>query len=125
MSPLLSFFFFQAEDGIRDLTVTGVQTCALPISRVMTLTSTYDHRVIQGAESGMFLRKLDAVLQGEERFYEVVAETLAITGLGALGSGGGETTARAPPGPRPPNPRPHPQPHAPPLALVEDLPKLR
>src|SRR2546427_10295591 len=43
-SPLLStytldlcvvavfFFFFQAEDGIRDLTVTGVQTCALPIS---------------------------------------------------------------------------------------------
>src|SRR6266853_2927360 len=30
---LLSFFFFfQAEDGIRDLTVTGVQTCALPIS---------------------------------------------------------------------------------------------
>src|SRR2546430_5365714 len=34
-SPLcvcLFFFFFQAEDGIRDLTVTGVQTCALPIS---------------------------------------------------------------------------------------------
>src|SRR2546430_17733105 len=28
-----SCFFFQAEDGIRDLTVTGVQTCALPISR--------------------------------------------------------------------------------------------
>src|SRR5256886_15299 len=29
-----SLFFFQAEDGIRDLTVTGVQTCALPISRL-------------------------------------------------------------------------------------------
>src|SRR2546430_8065454 len=29
------FFFFQAEDGIRDLTVTGVQTCALPISAAM------------------------------------------------------------------------------------------
>src|SRR5206468_6108399 len=29
----LLFFFFQAEDGIRDLIVTGVQTCALPISR--------------------------------------------------------------------------------------------
>src|SRR2546430_9279433 len=28
------FFFFQAEDGIRDLTVTGVQTCALPISQI-------------------------------------------------------------------------------------------
>src|SRR2546430_4611824 len=34
MGPLhLAFFFFQAEDGIRDLTVTGVQTCALPISK--------------------------------------------------------------------------------------------
>src|SRR5256886_6864547 len=31
---LVLFFFFQAEDGIRDLTVTGVQTCALPISDV-------------------------------------------------------------------------------------------
>src|SRR2546430_9965652 len=30
---MLSVFFFQAEDGIRDLTVTGVQTCALPISQ--------------------------------------------------------------------------------------------
>src|SRR5256886_13392981 len=29
---MMIFFFFQAEDGIRDLTVTGVQTCALPIS---------------------------------------------------------------------------------------------
>src|SRR5256886_7931493 len=28
---MIDFFFFQAEDGIRDLTVTGVQTCALPI----------------------------------------------------------------------------------------------
>src|SRR2546430_17418382 len=32
MSSVSVFFFFQAEDGIRDLTVTGVQTCALPIS---------------------------------------------------------------------------------------------
>src|SRR2546429_5439437 len=34
MSAMLSlfFFFFQAEDGIRDVAVTGVQTCALPIS---------------------------------------------------------------------------------------------
>src|SRR2546430_5984338 len=31
VSPYVLFFFFQAEDGIRDLTVTGVQTCALPI----------------------------------------------------------------------------------------------
>src|SRR5204862_1222308 len=32
------FFFFQAEDGIRDLYVTGVQTCALPISSLCWLT---------------------------------------------------------------------------------------
>src|SRR5699024_11553875 len=31
-SPFFFFFFFQAEDGIRDRNVTGVQTCALPIS---------------------------------------------------------------------------------------------
>src|SRR3712207_7998343 len=36
----LFFFFFQAEDGIRDIGVTGVQTCALPISRkVAVITS--------------------------------------------------------------------------------------
>src|SRR2546430_4532276 len=34
------FFFFQAEDGIRDLTVTGVQTCALPISPPDAATQT-------------------------------------------------------------------------------------
>src|SRR5476651_2820871 len=33
MKYLLVFFFVQAEDGIRDIGVTGVQTCALPISR--------------------------------------------------------------------------------------------
>jgi len=48
-------------------------------TKVMTITSTYDHRVIQGAESGMFLRKLDGLLQGEERFYEGVAESLGVT----------------------------------------------
>src|SRR5688572_31278928 len=34
---LFLFFFFQAEDGIRDLTVTGVQTCALPIFRLVAV----------------------------------------------------------------------------------------
>src|SRR5690554_7097084 len=35
-SLVFSFFFFQAEDGIRDADVTGVQTCALPISLLRT-----------------------------------------------------------------------------------------
>src|SRR5256886_4214136 len=38
------FFFFQAEDGIRDLTVTGVQTCALPIYRAAGFRSLAPHR---------------------------------------------------------------------------------
>src|SRR5215467_14932585 len=37
------FFFFQAEDGIRDYKVTGVQTCALPIS-IVTVTAEFPAR---------------------------------------------------------------------------------
>jgi 2-oxoglutarate dehydrogenase E1 component len=51
---------------------------ALGVSKVMTMTSTYDHRVIQGAESGSFLRRIDQLLQGEDEFYESVAEALQI-----------------------------------------------
>src|SRR6266487_167866 len=45
-------------------------------AKIITITSTYDHRIIQGAESGMFLRTLDSLLQGEERFYEGAEESL-------------------------------------------------
>src|SRR2546430_3043005 len=38
------FFFFQAEDGIRDLTVTGVQTCALPIFGASDVRATRNYR---------------------------------------------------------------------------------
>src|SRR3712207_1289181 len=38
MKPLQFFFFFQAEDGIRDIGVTGVQTCALPILIILFFT---------------------------------------------------------------------------------------
>src|SRR2546427_9381471 len=43
------FFFFQAEDGIRDLTVTGVQTCALPISLGVQETEQVAQPVGRGA----------------------------------------------------------------------------
>src|SRR2546427_6720540 len=46
---LFFFFFFQAEDGIRDLTVTGVQTCALPISPVMSKLSIRDLTLVDNA----------------------------------------------------------------------------
>ena len=52
-------------------------------AKIMTITSTYDHRIIQGAESGSFLRRLDALLQGEDRFYEGISESLGV-GRGAL-----------------------------------------
>ena len=45
---------------------------SLGISKVMTLTCTYDHRIIQGAESGMFLEKVQQLLEGAENFYEEV-----------------------------------------------------
>ena len=51
---------------------------ALGISKVMTMTSTYDHRVIQGAESGSFLRRIEELLQGEDDFYESVATDLGL-----------------------------------------------
>ncbi len=51
---------------------------ALGISKVMTMTSTYDHRVIQGAESGSFLRRIEQLLQGEDDFYESVARDLGV-----------------------------------------------
>src|SRR2546429_3233237 len=39
---VLFFFFFQAEDGIRDVAVTGVQTCALPISPSLSVLAGSD-----------------------------------------------------------------------------------
>ena len=45
---------------------------SLGISKVMTVGCTYDHRIIQGAESGMFLGKIQELLEGNENFYEEV-----------------------------------------------------
>src|SRR2546427_1785966 len=69
---LLFFFFFQAEDGIRDLTVTGVQTCALPISiiRRRQFLSTHlrgaQRRVHQRLETPS-LEALDRGLGGDRK----------------------------------------------------------
>ena len=54
-------------------------------TKIITITSTYDHRIIQGAESGMFLRTLDSLLQGEERFYDEVTESLERIARGEKG----------------------------------------
>jgi len=48
----------------------------LGISKVMTITSTYDHRIIQGAESGMFLKKVHTLLNGGDNFYDQIFDDL-------------------------------------------------
>ena len=58
---------------------TNEQTLAdLAISKVVTITSTYDHRIIQGAQSGDFLRRIHEILLGEENFYDEIFEALRI-----------------------------------------------
>src|SRR5256885_8228253 len=72
-----SFFFFQAEDGIRDYKVTGVQTCALPIYSALSDGERYDEwlaleqgrkRIAVGARSAIFapLSNLGAIIVDEE-----------------------------------------------------------
>jgi len=74
-------------------------------AKVMTITSTYDHRVIQGAESGMFLRALDGLLQGEKDFYAGVMEAVEAIGSRPGGVVASPTPAtpdsRLPPSPAP------------------------
>jgi 2-oxoglutarate decarboxylase len=50
----------------------------LAVSKTITLTSTYDHRIIQGAQSGEFLRRMHQLLLGEDGFYDDVFNSLRI-----------------------------------------------
>src|SRR5207247_4454476 len=66
MSSLMCFrFFFQAEDGIRDPLVTGVQTCALPIYLFGAVAS-FDLPAALGGESGLALLLFLLVQAGAE-----------------------------------------------------------
>ena len=51
---------------------------SLGISKVMNITSTYDHRIIQGAESGLFLQKMHKLIIGEDNFYDTIFADLKI-----------------------------------------------
>ena len=51
---------------------------ALGVSKVMNITSTYDHRIIQGAESGLFLKEINDILLGKDDFYEEIFESLSV-----------------------------------------------
>ncbi|WP_024874820.1 multifunctional oxoglutarate decarboxylase/oxoglutarate dehydrogenase thiamine pyrophosphate-binding subunit/dihydrolipoyllysine-residue succinyltransferase subunit [Saccharomonospora piscinae] len=50
----------------------------LGVSKIMTLTSTYDHRIIQGAESGEFLKHIHELLLGGEGFYDDIFTSLRL-----------------------------------------------
>ncbi|HET9072408.1 MAG TPA: multifunctional oxoglutarate decarboxylase/oxoglutarate dehydrogenase thiamine pyrophosphate-binding subunit/dihydrolipoyllysine-residue succinyltransferase subunit, partial [Acidimicrobiales bacterium] len=50
----------------------------LGVSKVVAITSTYDHRIIQGAESGLFLQKVHQLLAGEDDFYDRVFHALGL-----------------------------------------------
>ena len=48
------------------------------LSKVMTVSSTYDHRIIQGAESGLFLKRIQELLMGEDDFYGSIFRSLGV-----------------------------------------------
>ena len=50
----------------------------LGVSKVVTVTSTYDHRIIQGAESGLFLKRVNELLVGEHGFYDAIFASLGV-----------------------------------------------
>src|SRR5256886_11501386 len=72
----VSFFFFQAEDGIRDLTVTGVQTCALPILVSDVAVSLADYHGTAGEAMAMGERTPVAVLDAPASGRLAVAEAI-------------------------------------------------
>src|SRR5262249_49225991 len=83
-------FFFQAEDGIRDWSVTGVQTCALPICRVGAHVHLARHHLLHREVAGgdrEFL-ELDAALLERARLEQVVGRHAPDVGLIALADGG-------------------------------------
>jgi len=58
--------------------MTPAALSSLGISKIITLTSTYDHRVIQGAESGLFLAKIHEFIVGQHGFYDEIFADLEI-----------------------------------------------
>ncbi|HEX7024947.1 MAG TPA: multifunctional oxoglutarate decarboxylase/oxoglutarate dehydrogenase thiamine pyrophosphate-binding subunit/dihydrolipoyllysine-residue succinyltransferase subunit, partial [Gemmatimonadales bacterium] len=75
----------------------------LGLSKVMTITSTYDHRVIQGAESGTYLRAVEHLLAGEDGFYDGIFGAYGLT-AGPADTGrpeAGRPEVGAAPGPLP------------------------
>src|SRR3989475_3121183 len=111
LTVMFFFFFFQAEDGIRDLTVTGVQTCALPICAPRPRDESAELRPgpVQLPLAVPVVRPavLRPCLCRRLRSTEAVAGERGEGGGG--GSGEGRSQRRGPPPPPPPGLRPPPR----------------
>jgi 2-oxoglutarate dehydrogenase E1 component len=82
----------------RGVSATSIRD--LGVGKVMTMSSTYDHRVIQGAESGEFLGRIESLLDGAEGFYEGVFASLGLI-MPALEATAAGTAASSSPSPAP------------------------
>src|SRR2546430_16141935 len=79
------FFFFQAEDGIRDLTVTGVQTCALPICWYGDLRRYREHAKGAGIPLGIYRQTFHAVQDYDQHvFRDPSPSELRLNTFGAM-----------------------------------------
>src|SRR3712207_9334211 len=85
------FFFFQAEDGIRDIGVTGVQTCALPIFLNQTMVPLNMHRFVGNFSYVGFLvagwagwRYLRTTREDDREYYDWMGHWGLIWGFGFL-----------------------------------------
>src|SRR2546430_8544676 len=75
------FFFFQAEDGIRDLTVTGVQTCALPICGDLTDAELAEARQLRnspGSQLATIVGDPIAARESVQRFADIGVDELIL-----------------------------------------------
>ena len=79
--PIASEFSISVPAQIYDWKAAAETRAVLGISKVMSLSCTYDHRIIQGAESGAFLGKVQDLLDGNESFYEEIFEHLKMPHL--------------------------------------------
>ena len=70
---------------------------ATGIGRTLTMTSTYDHRIIQGAQSGMFLKRVHELLLGEDGFYDEIFSAMSVPYVPAQWA----VDSNPPPGSRP------------------------
>src|SRR5438034_7223069 len=71
------FFFFQAEDGIRDHCVTGVQTCALPICEGAVLDSTDEGEVLLPDLARQMMRRLVEPTRTRARLFDKTGKLIA------------------------------------------------